>query len=211
MGHVGGGDDDGRDPQSGEFADGAGPRPADDQVGGPHHDAHVLNVLPDLQPGGPVQIDVRVLQILRHMDAPHLARPVDVVEGDAASGLQGQEFRHLPVHLPCAQTAPEGDDKGPAVIHVQLLLRLFPGQPEEVSPHRRAGDQDLVGVPVIFPALLEAHHDEVRVLLQQAGGEARDGVGLVDGGGDAQRGGGPDHGIAGVAPGTHHQTGGELS
>ena len=58
---------------------------------------------------------------------------------------------------------------------------------------------------IVLPALLEAHHDEVRMALQEAGGEAGDGVGLVDGGGDAPLRRRADHGIAGVASGAHHQ------
>ena len=205
VGHVGGGDDDGRDPQGGDLADGAGPRPADHQVGGPHDDAHVLDVLPHVQIRVPAQVDAGRVQVLRHMAAAHLARPVDVVEGDAVPDLQGEELGGFPVHLLGPQAAPEGDDQGPAIVHAQPGLGLPPGQPEEVPPHRRAGDQDLVRVPVVFPALLEAHHDEVRVVLQKPGGEAGDGVGLVDGGGDAQLCRRPDHGVAGVAPGAHHQ------
>ncbi len=107
----------------------------------------------------------------------------------------------MPVHAGGAQGPPEGHQQGPAVVHAQLPLGLRLGQAEEVLPHRRAGDDDLLRVAVVLPAGLEAHHDPVREGLQHLGGEAGDHVGLVDRRGDAGLGGGLHHGEAGVAAG----------
>ena len=154
------------------------------------------------------QVHALLPQNLQHDGTALLSRAVDMVEG-LLRRLQGQEVRHLAVHARGPQGAPEGDDQGPAVVHVQGPLGLLLGHGEEVAPHRRARDHHLFRAAVVPPAGLEAHHDAVRVVFQHLGGEAGDGVGLVDRRGDFHPGGGLHQRIAGVAPGAHHGVGPE--
>ena len=207
-GDVGRGHQDGRLGNGGELRDGGGPRPAHHHVGGRHHQGHVVDILPHLDAGA-LQLHAPAEQLLLHPgEVP--ARPVDVAEGSPLLRLPLQEVHHAAVHHLRPQGPPVGQQERPVVSEPQLLPGLLPGVAEEVPPHRGAGDHHPLRVVVVGAALLKAHHHTVHHLAQGLGGEAGDGVGLVDGGGDLPAGGLLDHGEGGVAPGAHHQVGLEL-
>ncbi|MPM81723.1 hypothetical protein SDC9_128780 [bioreactor metagenome] len=60
---------------------------------------------------------------------------------------------------------------------------------------------------ILPPALLKTNHDPVGKGLQQPGGQPRDHIGLVDGGGDSQLCRRLHHGKTGIAPGADNHLG----
>ena len=205
---VGRGHQNGRLSNGGKLRDGGGARPAENHVGGGHHQGHIVDILPDLHPVVP-QLQPPAQQLLLHPgEVP--ARAVDVAERCALIALLGDEIHHLAVHHLRAQGAPVGQQQRPVVLDAQLLAGLLPGVAEEVAPHGGTGDYHFIGVIVVGPALLKAHHHAVHHLGQGLGGQSGHGVGLVDGGGDMPPGGLLYHREGGIASGAHHQVGLEL-
>ena len=127
----------------------------------------------------------------------------------AVLGLQDHEAGDFFIHLPGAQAPPGRDDE---------LLLPQPQRPpgggavavEELASHRRAGDDDLLGVGVVLLAVREGHHDPIHVLGHHAGGEAGHGVGFVHRRGDAQLGAHVERRVAGIAAGAHDDVGGKV-
>ena len=209
IGHVGGGHQDGRLGDGGQLRDGGGPRPTDHQVGGSHHQGHVVDILPHLHPGGAVQLDAPALQLAGEPGVVP-PRPVDVVEGPAVGALGLDEVGSIAVHHLGPQAAPVGQQHRPLVGDPQGQAGLLPGVVEKVPAHRGAGDHHPFRVGIVSAGVLKAHQHPVHHTGKQLGGQAGHGVGLVNGGGDAPPGRLPHHGVGGVAPGAHHQVGLEI-
>ena len=207
-GDVGGGHQHGGLCDGGQLRDGRGARPAQHQIGGGHHQGHVVDILPHLDAVVP-QLQPPAQQFLLH-PGKIPARAVDVPPGRALVALLGDKVHHLLVHDLRPQGPPVGQQQGPVVRKAQLLPGLLPAVPEKVPSDGGAGDHHLIRAVVVLPALLKAHHHPVHHPGQGLGGQAGDGVGLVDGGGNPPPGRLVDHGEGGVPPGAHHQVGLEL-
>ena len=135
-----------------------------------------------------------------HILDPPLSGGVDHAEGPVLHG-QGDHGRHGLVHLRGAQAAPHGNHQLFPGSNTQLFsrCRLFPAG--EIQPDRSAGDHHLVGMAVVSPGLLKAHHDPVCFILQHFGGKARLGVTLVDHGGNTQSRRSGEHRVAHIPSG----------
>ena len=119
--------------------------------------------------------------------------------------LQAEELAHVTVHHLGTQTAEEGQQQGLVVGQTQLCASLLTGIAEEVTAHRRAGDNHFFRVFVVRFGVLKSHHDNVHDLGQGLGGQAGNGVRLMHRRRDTALGSRLDHGEGGVAAGTHHQ------
>ena len=97
VGHIGRRHNHRRDPQSRQLADGGGAGPAQHQVCRPHHQGHVINVLPHLEGRVVLQVHALFLQQLQKRRITALTGPVDMVVV-LLRRIQGQKVRHLPVH-----------------------------------------------------------------------------------------------------------------
>ena len=208
VGDVGGGHHHRGLPQRRQLADGGGSGAAQHHVRRRHHHVHVIDILPHVQPrrfGQPPSAE-----LLLHGVPAALAHGVNVAEGIPLTVLPAEEVHHALVHVAGAQASPKGYHKGRLVVKAQLFPRLLPAQAEEVPPHRRPGDGDALRVLIVLAAVLKAHHDDIRVVLQHPRGQAGHHVALVHRRGDVRPGRRLHHGIAGVAAGAHHQVGPEI-
>ena len=208
VGDVGRGNHDAWRPRGADLADGGRPGAADDEIRRRHELWHIEDILPHVELGILLQLQPLLADVGRHPPPAVGARGVDVVIA-AVLGLQDHEAGDFFIHLPGAQAPPGRDD--------ELLLpkpqRLAGGGAvavEELAPHRRAGDDDLLGVGVVLLAVREGHHDPIHVLGHHAGGEAGHGVGFVHRRGDAQLGAHVERRVAGIAAGAHDDVGGKV-
>ena len=134
---------------------------------------------------------------------------MDVLEGQTVVLLQLHEVGDRLVHGLGAQAAEGGDDQGP-LIQPQLPPCIGAPGVEEFRPDGHTHDRQLLLLLVYLAAFGEIHQDPVRAACRQPGGKARDGVGLMDAGGDAQLAAHEQGREAGIAAGAHDHIGLEL-
>ena len=209
VGDVGGGDDDAGHARGLDLVEGGRAGPGYDQVRRRHELGHVVDVFPHFQIGMGLQIHALLLHVVGHPPPAVGAGGVDVMPGGAVFALDGHEAGDDLVHFPGSEAAPGGQDQR-ALVQTEGLSGLVVPGVEELLPHGHAHDLDPVRVFIEIPALLEADHDPVRAVGGHAGGEARHGVGLVHGGGDAPLCPLPQHGVGGVAAGADDHIGLEV-
>ena len=128
-----------------------------------------------------------------------------MVEGEAVGLLQRYHVRNGLVHDLCALTAESGDDHEAA--QAEFLSRFLFGVENELSAHRHPHDLHLFRVPVVADAFLKGHQHPAGLVRRQTGGDAGDGVALVDAGGNAHGLGGVQRREAGIAAGANDHVG----
>ena len=199
VGHIGRGHHDDGLCHIGQLRYGGGAGPAQHQVRRGHDPGHIKNILPQVHLARG-KVRGRLRQLFAHAGIVHLPGAVQQMEA-LGSVQKGDQLRHDAVHMARAQGAPHGDHQLFILGQTQLPLGLGLGIGRELAPHRGAGDDDLLRLGVILAALLKAHHDAVHQLGQHFGGQAGDGVALMDGGGNVELGSGLQHRVAHIAAG----------
>ena len=109
-----------------------------------------------------------------------------MVVGNAVFALEREGPGHVLVHVLRAHRAPERDDKLVVLAETELRARLFPACREDLTAHRRAGQDDLFVAAEQLFRLLEADEHAVRLFREHLRDLAGQSVDLEQDGRDAE-------------------------
>ena len=139
---------------------------AHDQVSRRHAVGHVVDVLGHFD----VRVRVKVgALLLRHPGQPLTGRRtgcVNMVIGHAVFALERQLTRHVLIHVLCTHRAPEGYDQLVIIGQAELLACLYAVRRQNLTAHRRTGQNDLISAAEQLLCLFKANEYAVRVLCE---------------------------------------------